>query len=104
MKKQEKIIKINLKKLIRNILILIGFTVLITFILTKNIYSYDEPKEKYIYIAEGDTLWDIAKIEKKFNPYYSGKNIQDIMYEIKDLNNMKDSSLRAGNSLKVYCK
>ena len=61
MMKKNKVIKINLKKFIRALVIVIGITILITFLATKSIYSYEKLKTKTIYTNKGDTLWNIAK-------------------------------------------
>ena len=62
--KKNKSIKIDLKKFVRGIFIIIIFTRIITFLATKSIYSYKIVDEKKVYINSGDTLWTIAKHEK----------------------------------------
>lgn len=100
--KKQKIIKLNVKKFIRTILLVIGITMFFTFLATKSIYSYKEIETKTIYIQKGDTLWKIAEKEKETNSYYSDKDIRDIIYDIKQINNMKDSNIMAGESIKIY--
>lgn len=102
--KKNKVIKINLKKFIRALVIVIGITILITFLATKSIYSYEKLKTKTIYTNKGDTLWSIAFNEKKNNNYYKDKNIREIVYDIKQINDMQDSIILPGEALKIYYK
>ncbi len=102
--KKNKVIKINLKKFIRALVIVIGITILITFLATKSIYSYEKLKTKTIYTNKGDTLWNIALDEKENNKYYKDKNIREIVYDIKQINNMQDSIILPGETLKIYYK
>ena len=102
--KKNKVIKINLKKFIRALVIVIGITILITFLATKSIYSYEKLKTKTIYTNKGDTLWNIALDEKENNKYYKEKNIREIVYDIKQINNMQDSIILPGETLKIYYK
>lgn len=104
MMKKNKVIKINLKKFIRALVIVIGITILITFLATKSIYSYEKLKTKTIYTNKGDTLWSIAFNEKKNNNYYKDKNIREIVYDIKQINDMQDSIILPGEALKIYYK
>lgn len=100
--KKNKVVKINLKKFIRSILIIIGITIVVTFIATKSIYSYQNMELKTIYVEEGDTLWSIAKEEQNNNKYYEGKNIREVIYDIKKLNNMSDANILPGESIKIF--
>lgn len=102
--KKNKVIKINLKKFIRALVIVIGITILITFLATKSIYSYEKLKTKTIYTNKGDTLWNIALDEKENNKYYKDKNIREIVYDIKQINDMQDSIILPGEALKIYYK
>ena len=102
--KKNKVIKINLKKFIQALVIVIGITILITFLATKSIYSYEKLKTKTIYTNKGDTLWNIALDEKENNKYYKDKNIREIVYDIKQINNMQDSIILPGETLKIYYK
>ncbi len=102
--KKNKSIKIDLKKFVRGIFIIIIFTGIITFLATKSIYSYKIVDEKKVYINSGDTLWTIAKHEQKYNEYYKGTEIREIIYDIRKLNNMSNANLIPGKIIKVYYK
>ena len=67
-------------------------------------YSHDTVNYKTLYIAEGDTLWKIAEAEQKNNPYYENKDIRDIIYDIKDINNLQVSNLTVGQEIKIPIK
>ena len=100
--KKKKIVKINLSKFIRTIIIVIGITIFITFIATKSIYSYMSPEEKIIYVQPGDSLWSVAKFAKDNSSYYKDMSIKEVIYDIKDNNNLSSNSIIEGQELKIY--
>lgn len=102
--KKDKSIKVNLKKFLRGIIVIIFLAITITFIATKSIYSYKTVEEKEIYIKSGDTLWTIAKHEKKYNEYYKRKEIREIINDIRNLNNMSNANIVPGEIIKIYYK
>lgn len=63
-----------------------------------NAYSYKEITPVNVVVREGDTLWEIAE------KYGDGGDIRKYIYEIKKLNNMKDSEIIAGMVLQVPVK
>ena len=74
------------------------------YIIDKYHYYYEKLKTKTIYTNKGDTLWNIALDEKENNKYYKDKNIREIVYDIKQINNMQDSIILPGETLKIYYK
>lgn len=93
---------VNMKKFVRMVLILIGLIVITTIIFSSKSYSKGEIKEKTIFASSGDTLWDIASQEQKTNNYYSDKDIRDIIYDIRKLNNLDNSdTLKIGQKLVI---
>lgn len=83
---------VNKKKFIRMVILVMGFIMLL-FICFSNIsFSKGEVKTKTIYVSSGDTLWTIAKEEQENNSYYEDKDIRDIIYQIKKLNNIQNNS------------
>lgn len=93
---------VNMKKFVRMVLILIGLIVITTIIFSSKSYSKGEIKEKTIFASSGDTLWDIASQEQKTNNYYSDKDIRDIVYDIRKLNNLNNSdTLKIGQKLVI---
>ena len=83
---------VNKKKFIRMVILVMGFIMLL-FICFSNIsFSKGEVKTKTIYVSSGDTLWTIAKEEQENNSYFEDKDIIDIIYQIKKLNNIQNNS------------
>ena len=64
-------------------------------------YSCNNIKYKTIYVTQGDTLWKIAEAEQENNSYYEDKDIRDIIYDIKNTNNLEISNLSVGQELKI---
>ena len=91
---------VDKKKFVRMVILIIGI-ISILFICFSNIsFSKGEVKMKTIYVSSGDTLWTIATEEQENNSYYEDKDVIDIIYEIKKLNNLdNNSNLIAGQKL-----
>lgn len=93
--------KINKKKFIRSMSITFGLLIFIILVLANISFSHTEIKYKEVSVCSGDTLWSIAKYEKNNNGYFENKDIRDIIAEIKNANNLKDSSLNVGDKLNI---
>lgn len=92
---------VNFRKfLISNVILLIVVFGCISVILNK-VYSHSEQNYKTIYTEEGDTLWNIANIEKENNLHYKNKDIRYIVDDIKQTNNLQVSNLKIGQKLLV---
>ena len=91
----------NFNKFIKGISIVLGLTILIIMLLTNKTYSHKEVSYKTIYVASGDTLWNIAKEEQENNLYYEGKDVREIVDSIKSINNLSSSNLKAGQKLLI---
>lgn len=91
---------VNKIKFIRAIIILVIILCAI-LIFAKNTYSKVDIQYKENYIYAGDTLWTIAKQESKDNKYFKNKDIRDIVNELKNINNLKDSNLVEGEKIKI---
>lgn len=89
------------KKFIRAIILIIGITIGINLLITTKAYSHQETKYKTVAVVSGDTLWNIAEKEKKSNTYYKGKDIRYVMDDIKEVNNLKSSNLKADQLLDI---
>lgn len=70
-------------------------------IFSKNTYSKGEITYKEGYIYAGDTLWSIAKSEIESNKYFEDKDIRNVVYELKSLNNFSSSELYEGQKIKI---
>ena len=92
---------VNKKKFIRGILVIIGIIIGLNFIVINNVFSGQEIKYKSVAVVEGDTLWDIASKEKNNNAYYEDKDVRDIISNIKQINNLKNSNINENQILKI---
>lgn len=81
--------------------VIIFFAILIIAILAKNSYSNDDISYKTEYVVSGDTLWSIAEQEVNNNEYYKNDDIRTVVYDIKYINNLKNSELKQGMKLKI---
>lgn len=92
---------INKEKFTRTMLTLIIGLMLILLYFTNISFSKTELETKTISVSNGDTLWKIAENEQLNNKYYEGKKVQEIIYDIKNTNNLNDSYLYAGQKLEI---
>lgn len=91
---------VNKKKFIRSFIFLVGL-IFLTLIGITQTYSKTELSYKEDYIIKGDTLWSIAENEINHNEYYKNKDIRDVMYEIKQLNNLQNGNLEIGQKILI---
>lgn len=85
---------VNRKKFIRSIAILIF---LLVGLFNISVAKSNKEAEIIDYtITPGQTLWSIAR---EYTP--NSKDIRDTIHEIKDLNNMQDSNIYAGQIIKI---
>lgn len=95
---------VNKKKFIKMIILVLGIISLISICFSNISFSKAEIKTKTISVINGDTLWTIAQEEQENNIYYEDKDIRDIIYEIKKLNNLENNAmLSIGQKLIVNC-
>lgn len=85
-------------KFIRGLLIIIA---IMSLFICKSILSFNKENYKTIYVANGETLWEIAQNEQRTNEYYKEKDVREIVYSIKTINNLEDCNLHEGQELKV---
>ena len=86
----------------RNVLLLIIGLIVINSIFSANkSYSNTDLEYKIEYASSGDTLWTIAQKESKNNKYYQDKDVREIVYELKKINNMQSSDLNIGQEIKI---
>ena len=90
----------NKKRFITMVTILF-LVILFILMLNNKTYSKVECGSKTIYVAYGDTLWKIASEQKESNLYYEGKNVRDILEDIKYTNNLNDSYIYEGQKLEI---
>lgn len=94
--------KINKKKVVATISIILLLTISIIFLLGNNdTLSHSEIAYKTIYVSNGETLWEIARIEAQNNEYYSNYDIRYIVKDIKIINGLENSSIYVGQKLQI---
>lgn len=92
---------INRKKFVRTIVVIIGIIFFINILIPDRSYSYKDIEYKTIVVLSGDTLWTIAKDEKVNNEYYFGKDVRDIVQDIKSMNSLANANLKINQTLKI---
>ena len=92
--------KTNFK--IRNMLLLLLAIMAVNAIFfNNNSYSKVEVSYKTELISSGDTLWSIARRESQNNKYYQDKDLREIVYNLKQVNNLQTSDLSVGQKIKI---
>jgi len=91
----------NVKKFVRSILIILGIILCFTLFISRATLSHGETEYKAIYVSEGDTLWNIAKLNQKNNGYYKEKDVRYIINDLMRINNLNNSNINANQKLLV---
>lgn len=95
--KRNKRVRINVKKVVKNISFLF-IAIMIIVLATSNVAAKREFITKNITIDNSDTLWSIASnISSKDN----NLNIQNVIYDIKEINGLENSDIYVGQVLQV---
>ncbi len=85
--------RLNIRRIVKlSIIIAILLILALSFIHSTSL-SYENIKYSEIYVSSGDTLWSIAKTEQERNNYYKGRDIREIIFDIKKVNNLSNSNL-----------
>ena len=91
----------NVKKFIRSILIILGISILIIFLISKGTLSHKEIEYKSIIVSEGDTLWNIAKFNQTNNEYYKDKEIGYVLNDLMKINKLSNSNIYINQELLI---
>ena len=81
---------VNVKRFVISTTILLLLILLGGSVLFNSTYSCNNVKYKTVYVTQGDTLWKIAP-----------EDVRDIIYDIKEINDLKISDLKVGQELKI---
>lgn len=92
--------RLNLLKVFITIVIT-WIVVILLYSIFNNTYSYKDIKYRTIKVSPGETLWDIATIEKYNNEYYKNMDIREIVNQIRTINNLETSDLYVNQELKI---
>ena len=94
--------KYRIVKFIRSISALLFIFIIMMFLFASATSSHNENIEyKIISVVSGDTLWSIAEREQARNPYYKGKDVREILYDIKEINNLENNNIYINQTIKV---
>lgn len=93
--------KLNVKRIIKLIVVMVVLVITILLFIHSTSLSYRDTQYREIYVCSGDTLWDIAKNEQQNNDYYKGKDIREIIFHIKKINNLPSSDLNINQKILI---
>ena len=93
--------KLNVKKIMKLGIVMVGLVIIVLLFIHSTSLSYKDTQYREIYICSGDTLWDIAKHEQENNNYYKGKDIREIIFDIKKVNNLSSSNLNINQKILI---
>lgn len=93
--------KSNVKRIIKLGIVIAVLSIMILLFIHSTSLSYKEVQYNEIYVCRGDTLWDIAKSEQENNDYYKGKDVREIIFDIKKVNNLTSPDLRVNQKLLI---
>lgn len=99
--KRGKIKIVNLKKFIRSILLILLFILLLSLFIVKGTLSHKEIQYKKYNVSYGDTLWSIALNEQRYNLFYKGTDVRDIISNLIEVNNLNNNNLINGQKLNI---
>lgn len=91
----------NMPRFLTSILVIIGLTILLTISISNTAFSKSEQRYKTITVSSGDTLWSIAEDVKDKSLNYSDKEIREVVYDLKEINCLKSSSLQIGQNIQI---
>ena len=95
--KKNKRVKLNLQKLLGNISFVFAFIVIIV-IATSNVSAKREFTTTEVRVASSDTLWSIAG---DISDKSKSLNIQKVIYDIQEINGLKNSDIFVGQVLQI---
>lgn len=93
--------KLNVKRIVKLSIVMIALIIVLLLFIHSTSLSYKDIEYREIYVSRGDTLWTIAKSEQQNNEYYKGKDIRDIIFDIKKVNNLTTTELVANQKILI---
>lgn len=85
----------NIKKMIKNVILIVVVLLLFKAAISYQIAKTDYNTYDYL-VVNNDTLWTIAG-----DICDEDQNIRNVIIDIKEINNMKDSTIYVGQTLKL---
>ena len=74
---------------------------MISLIINKATLSHKQVEYKTIYVSQGDTLWNIAKLNQVNNEYYKNKDVRFIINDLIRINNLDSSNINVDQELLI---
>ena len=93
--------KLNVKRITKLSIVVIVLILVMLLLIHSTSLSYKDIQYREIYVCSGDTLWEIAKNEQQNNDYYKGKDIREVIFHIKKINNLSSSDLSINQKLLI---
>ena len=93
--------KLNTKRIIKLSVVIGILVIMVLLFIHSTSLSYKDIEYREMYVSRGDTLWNIAKSEQENNMYYKGKDVREIIFDIKKVNNLTSSDLRVNQKLLI---
>lgn len=90
--------KLNMKRIMMNICVILMMLVICN-VISNYTFGNKHIETKSITVASNDTLWKIA--EDVCNESSQELNVQNIVIEIKNINNLKSSNIYLGQVLEI---
>ncbi len=85
----------NVRKMVKNIILIVAVLLLFKAAISYQIAKTDYNTYDYL-VVNNDTLWTIAGQICDEN-----KNIRNVIIDIKEINNLKDSTIYVGQTIKL---
>lgn len=92
---------VNLKKFVVSIITILTIVLSISLFTGNKVLSRANPEYRIVIVSQGDTLWEIAKLEQQSNEYYKEKDLRYIINDLKSINNLANSNLYNNQKLLV---
>ena len=93
--------KLDVKRIMKLIVVMVILVITILLFIHSTSLSFRDTQYREIYVCSGDTLWDIAKNEQQNNDYYKGKDIREVIFHIKKINNLPSSDLNINQKILI---
>ena len=90
--------RLNMKRILSNICIILMFIIVMNFI-SNFTFGNKHIDTRSVTVANNDTLWKIA--QEVCNNSSEDLNVQNIVLEIKNINNLKSSNIYSGQILEI---
>ena len=92
---------VSIGKFIRSIVIMIVLVLITLSLFNTKALSNEEIVYMNYTVSYGENLWQIAELVKENNVAFANKDIREIIYEIKKINNKNSASIYENETLLI---